>query len=538
VPETMNTRPVKKDWLLAGALSVLTLASRIPMASHFLFNSDSTRMALAMEHFDVSQMRPHAPGYILYVACAKLVDFFVRDAAISLVSVSILASALTVAVLYLLSFRMYDRTNAILSSVLLATSPLFWFNGEMALTYALEGFFCTLLAYVCYLMVKGEKEWTVVSALLLGVATGIRQNVIIFFLPLWLFSLRKFSFKRVLGSFLVYGLVCLAWFFPLVTLSGGLSSYLRTLNAQFASVVLDPAPFLFQVRVRSLIFAKFMLASLSLGIIPQVYYLGRFFRLPSTIQDQRRQVILLWILPAILFYIAVTLFNPGQVIVILPPLFIFMSESLMGLARDVEAAFIRLRGIRGSFILNIVKPLFSYRSVLVLSAGMILVVNGLEFFLMRTPACYAVIEEGDTQLAERIRLTRENTAAEKTIILACLQNTQAAYYLPDRPVYCPFPIIFPESKVPLSRQNVYISYRHRTEPRAYWIPTDFRIAPIPIPDGIDSVVIWEKDLADYYRNEDRPLLELKAGDRGASIYLLQVNPGEKILYHYHHWTVQ
>jgi hypothetical protein len=536
VPETLYNRPVKKDWLLVGALSLLTLASRIPSASHFLFNSDSTRMALAMEHFDVSQMRPHAPGYILYVACAKLVDSFVRDAAISLVSVSILASALTVAVLYLLSLKMYDRTNAILSSVLLATSPLFWFNGEMALTYALEGLLAVLFVYGCFQVVGGKTRWVLLSAAILGVATGVRQNMIVFFLPLWLFSLRKLPAKKILASFLVYGLVCSAWFAPLIGLSGGLRSYLETLRAQYGAVVAYPAPLLLEMAIRGKILASFMLYSFTLGIFPMLYFFGRFFRVPAIVRDIRLRFILIWILPAFIFYLGITLWNPGQVIVILPALFIFLAESLRGLAGDLEEGFRGAVGERPSKVGRRPRPALG-RPLLASSAGVIVLFNIILFFFLRTPVSYAAIRAGDAHLSGLIRLTRENYAPEKTMILACRVNTQAAYYLPDYLVCCPFPLIFGQSMVPIEAQNVYFSHHGQTSPKVYWMRTGFKVQPIPIPSGVDRILVWEEEVAEYYQGGSPPLKETRRDGRDPAVYSLDVKAGDRIVYGYHQWAI-
>ncbi|MFP4081644.1 MAG: ArnT family glycosyltransferase [Candidatus Aminicenantes bacterium] len=528
----------QRDWLLAAGLFVVGLAARIPFASKLLFHSDSVRFALAMEHFDVARMRPHAPGYILYVAAAKLAHLLIHDARVSLVGVSVLSSALTIPVLYFLAAKMFGRSTALISSLLLLSSPLYWYNSEMPFTYALESLFALLFVYSCCGLVMGGRRWLIVSAVLLGLAAGVRPNIIILFLPLWLFALRKYSFKHILSSFFVFGLTCLAWFAPLVIMTGGLGKYLTVLNAQYKMVVLYPASYLFQVKVRTTIFLKFMLYGLTLGLLPMIYYFGRFFRISSVVKDIRLRFLLIWIVPAVLFYTGVNIWNPGQVMVILPPLMIFMAESVKGLAKDKQEGLSKIMGGRPSSLFKVIKSIFSYKALLPVGVCILLLVNIFIFLFGHTQVSYPAIKKEETRLTELIRLTEENTSPEKTMILALFQNTQAGYYLPDYLICCPFPIIFSDAEIPVEAQNVYISHQHQTNPKTYWIPSGFKIQPIPVPEGVDTLMVWEKDIARYYQNEGRSLREIESGRMDVGVYSLKVEPGEKIHYGYHFWTVK
>jgi hypothetical protein len=524
----------RKDWLFAGLFFALVFFSRIPFAGQYLFHSDSTRFALAMEHFDVSQMRPQAPGYILYVGVAKLVDFFLRDAAKSLVAISMISNALTVCILYFLALKMFGRSSALISAVLLATSPLFWYNGDMALAYALEGLLATSFAYACYMLVcEANIRTALAAAVLLAAATGTRQNVVILLAPLWIFALWKMPFRRVLASVLVFGICCLAWFVPLVILSGGLKSYLQTLNAQYQAVIVEPLPFLEQMAIRTGILARFIFYSFVLGLAPLVYFIGRFFDIAAIHGDVRVRFILLWMLPAVCFYVLITIWNPGQVILVLPPLILFLSKSLLQFSRQLSEICERN-------VSHFIRRLFFYASKLApgIVTLVIAAVNIYIFLFANTPVSYAAIRTGDRQMAEMILLTKENGAPDKTIILACVLNTQAAYYLPEYRVYCPFPLIFDQSRVPLRHQNVYISYKRQTQPRAYWIDMNFNMEPIDIPDGIDRLMLWEPQLADYYQGQNRPLVHHRKDRSNDGIFSLHVNSGERIVYGFHAWSLQ
>jgi len=135
-------------------------------------------------------------------------------------------------------------------------------------------------------------------------------------------------------------------------------------------------------------------------------------------------------------------------------------------------------------------------------------------------------------------LTKENFKPEKTMILTCMLSTQAGFYLSDYLIYCPFPLIFDSSEVPIEAQNVYISFRHQTTPKTYWIPTGFKIKPITIPPGIDTVLLWEQKIAKYYHSYSRPLGEIESDTNDAKVYFFKVEQDDKIYYDYHFLSVK
>ena len=535
--KSLILKPDRQDLAITLGLLAFTLATRIPFASRMVFEGDSARFALAMLEYDVAQMRPHAPGYILYVAFAKFIDTFLLNAPISLVAVSIISSALTISLLYILARSMYGRSTAIIASCLLLSSPLFWFNGEMALTYSLEGLCSVLFALTSYKTLRGDTKWLPISTLTFAVAIGVRQNMVIFLLPLWLYTLTKASYKELFLSLLIFLLVCLAWFLPMVALSGGWQSYFNAVQAQYKTWVVHPAPFLYQIKGRWAVFSKFMIYSLGLGLLPMIYYLGRFFKVSDIVEDIRLKLILLWFLPAFLFFITVNVFNPGHVIVVLAPLFIYLSESLKGLSNDLDSAIRKILMKRTFYFSTALRKLLSYKTFLYSSVLLLFVINCYIFLSKDTQVSYAAIKNGQTHLTELVSLTKDNFVAEKTIIITGLFNTQAAFYLPDYAVYCLFPLIFSASEVPIEAQNVYVSFGHQTNPKTYWIPTGFKIEPITIPEGIETIIFWEKEMAGYYQNLNRPLGKIKYNGGNTEIYFFNVKPKEKLIYNYHYISI-
>ncbi len=101
-----------KDFLLPACLFLLTVISRIPFTSKFLYHMDSVQFALALDQYDVTIHQPHPPGYFLYVMLGRLLRLFIHDANTVFVVISIFFSGLTVVAVYFLGKEMFDRKTA------------------------------------------------------------------------------------------------------------------------------------------------------------------------------------------------------------------------------------------------------------------------------------------------------------------------------------------------------------------------------------------------------------------------------------------
>jgi 4-amino-4-deoxy-L-arabinose transferase-like glycosyltransferase len=88
----------------------------------------------------------------------RLLNGLVGDPNQSYVVLAIMASGLTTFVVYFLAKSLYDRLTALTAASFLAVSPLFWFYGSVALTYAGEALFASLVAYLCYQMLRGSER--------------------------------------------------------------------------------------------------------------------------------------------------------------------------------------------------------------------------------------------------------------------------------------------------------------------------------------------------------------------------------------------
>ena len=144
------------------------------------------------------------------------------DPAATLGGLAIVASAVAVLLLYQLGWQLYGRGVATLAALGLVVSPLFWAYGVVGLSYAAEAALATGIAVGAWAMRQGSVGALVSSAVLLGLAGGVRQSMLLVLSPLWL-GMAWRGFRRPGPVLAGLGLVLLttaAWLGPMLWLTG------------------------------------------------------------------------------------------------------------------------------------------------------------------------------------------------------------------------------------------------------------------------------------------------------------------------------
>lgn len=260
---------------LLGALALVVGLAHLPFLTSTLEDIDSVNFALGIRDFDVSQHRPHPPGYPVYVGAAKAVAAVVGvvsgDEAPSAVEARAL-SLLSLVAAVLLPFLMY-RVAAGLKSVreaqppwhtldlpavaaaaLTVSAPLVWSLAVRPMS-DLPGLVLAMAAQGCLVAAwwwqtsppdgdrrldPGQTEASgrmiVLGALLAGVAIGLRTQTLWLTAPLLLLVLLDRVGRGVagalMGAAMTSAIGALLWAVPLVVASGGLQAYLAALGSQ------------------------------------------------------------------------------------------------------------------------------------------------------------------------------------------------------------------------------------------------------------------------------------------------------------------
>jgi hypothetical protein len=348
-PVTGMNRADRYDVLWASALAALTILSRLPYRARMLYNWDAVQFALALREYDVVKHQPHPPGYILYVALGGLVNAWVDNPTAAYVGLAVAFSGLTTFVVYFLARTAYDRATALVAATLLAVSPLFWFYGSVGLTYAGEALCASTVAYFAFRALRGSETDAWLAAGYLGLAGGVRQSILLLLLPLWLgatiFGVRRL--RTVVVGLGIIGVAVVAWFVPMVWLTGGLDRYLEA-SRDLAETVVKPTSILGGYLETNVRMARYLLESVlvALGPLALVVFLVPWFARRHG-WTPREWFFLGWTVTPVLVYTLVHFGQAGYVLTFLPALVIVLSAVLVtALGRAAAfAAHPRLRPV-------------------------------------------------------------------------------------------------------------------------------------------------------------------------------------------------
>jgi hypothetical protein len=399
------------DRMIASALAALVLVSRVPFMSQTLWAWDSVLYARALEQgfhvgVDLADQRPHPPGYVFYVGIAAAFRLITRDSNAALVIVSVLASALTAAAVYLLCRRYTDRALSIVIALGAATAPLVWTYGDVAMPYALLGLLSVVLAAA--LRAGRSRAWpaALVASAGLGLAAGFRQDVLLLLGPLWLWMLATRSWRERALCVAAVSIAALAWFGPSASFSGGPAAYVASLAGQAARVSeISPAAGS-DALLRNTLLTVYALWWGLLGFA--VLLIAAMI---AAIMARRRLTddaafFALWLVPAALVYVTIHIGDPGYLMSVLPGLYVACAALIAPVAAQSRRAVL------------------AFAAVLVAVNVAVFVVGGPSFSA-------AAIARHDRALVQRVDFVRGAFRPAVTVILAQSEYLTARYYLPE-----------------------------------------------------------------------------------------------------------
>jgi hypothetical protein len=418
------------------ALAVATVATRIPFRSRYLFAWDSANFALALDQYNVAFHQPQPPGYPLYVASAWLVRAaFGTDANASYVALSIVASAIAVAILTIVGARLFDRTIGLLAGVILATSALFWGQGEVAYPYAFLAAFGSIGAWVALRIADGghgTARWAVGGAIILVIGSGFRSEVAPFLAPLWAWGMLTWHAPWrhraiTVAASGVAGLVAgLSWYVPMVALTGGWDAYATATGGYYAYFIQATSGAGKQLlgvleNLRALV--NFAYAGLGPGTVIVAFDLGVRFRPTRIVADRSSRVLALWMAPPVAFYLLVHLGNPGYVLTLVPALALVVAAGARDLVADAVAAISR--------VMRVPEPATHVISrVTVAAVGGIAIINSLLFLVGPGEGRRRQIASIDAHFARVLGAIRSDYPPTASMVVAYDRSRQYRYELP------------------------------------------------------------------------------------------------------------
>jgi hypothetical protein len=396
---------------------IVTLVTRVPFASRYLFSWDSANFALALDDYNVAAHQPHPPGYPLYVAAAWVLRPLFADANATYVGLSIVASACAATLLLGLSWRLVGERAALLSVLLWLTSPNAWGHGLVAYPYAFLSLFSTAVAWTTIETRWGRHNLSIAGALLLGIGAGFRPDLLPLIGPLWLFGAWKRGIPTIGMGLVVVAMSVAAWFVPMLAHSGSWPGYL-TASEIYANYWATPhgsvSQFVLGMRTNFDELTGYVTQSTGpMFAVLLMYAIGRVLAPPVLRVRPRLGILFLWIIPAVGFYSIVHIGNLGYLLSILPAL------CMLG-AASIEAAASDMAGALGNRI--------SARWLAVGLGAVAAGVGSIMFLGVAGPVTLHEIRDVDREFAGALPMVRPYPVAS-TLVLAFDRYRQYDYYL-------------------------------------------------------------------------------------------------------------
>lgn len=228
----------------ALALLAVALVSRLPLLSISLDEVDSANFFNALAHgYYIPLMRPHPPGYPVYVFMGWNLNQIIGDPFRSLTLLSAILGSLAAIPFFSLLRQFVGSRMAFLGSLLFLFNPLYWSLSESALSDVPSLFFAVSLAWLCYK--ARHSNWAFLSACVVcSLSVGVRQPNIAFILLLaYPVIYRSVASGRLLWRLPALGAVLFlavtfSWFVPSIYLgSEGFSDYSAAVSRQWETAV-------------------------------------------------------------------------------------------------------------------------------------------------------------------------------------------------------------------------------------------------------------------------------------------------------------
>ena len=408
------TRPA----LIAGALFVLTLATRVPFGSAQLWAWDSVLYARAIEdgfHVDyaTATQRPHPPGYIFYVATTAVARQFTADNNSALVVVSMIATALAASALFMLARRFASERSSVLVALGFALNPLVWLYSEIAYPYALLGLFSIVLA-ASFVQARGRGTTAaLIASAAFGAITGFRQDLLLIFAAGWAWAMWRLDWRSRAAAAAALVLGCLTWLVPTTVLSDGFFDYIDDVLRQTVfvgethSVLAQGLPALGTNLTTTMYAITWGLGPFAVPVVALTLIVGyRAIRRRGSSIRQPQLLLVAWIIPAIVLYVVLHIGEWGYVLSILPALYVVAAMAIDRGPRVPEAAR------RAVFAASLIAP-------------------ALVFATSSAPFSAAAIAQHDWELAARVNYVRAHYPANTTLLIAREDFLLIRYYLPE-----------------------------------------------------------------------------------------------------------
>ncbi|MBC8144125.1 MAG: hypothetical protein H7X80_01000 [bacterium] len=158
----------------------MCIVSRLLTTIHYIEDPDSLRFALSMVEFDITRLQPHFPGYVVFVALARMFTSTAGSFAVAFSLVGGVATFLLITgMLRLLRWHMLSGRGIVLTLVML-TNGMLWIYGNRYMPDLLG---TSMLVWAIGDLARGTQKENIRGAFVAGLLAGTRLSYLPFLIP-------------------------------------------------------------------------------------------------------------------------------------------------------------------------------------------------------------------------------------------------------------------------------------------------------------------------------------------------------------------
>jgi len=338
-PVRLSSRAARLLLVFAAVAGLVAVGARFVFRTHLPLTWDSVQFVLGVVDYDIVAHQPHPPGYFLYIHTAQLLGLLGLPPYLSLVTMSLCAGGLMVGLMVWWVGRLLGLRGGLVAGALVLFSPLAWLYATRGDTYAISGFFSLLVGYLCWRMLTDPEQSVWPAAVVIGLAGGFRPTDVLFLAPLWLWAMRRRSWRQVATAVMIFGLITCAWAIPMIASVGGIARY-REVSAHLSRMLIGAAPMAGNLATFKVF--GYELVSCGAGLLlagsPLLLLAGRRY-LPRALHTAWAWPFLaIWSGPALFFYVLIHFGQAGYMMLVLGPAVLLATAAIVRLSQSLSPA--------------------------------------------------------------------------------------------------------------------------------------------------------------------------------------------------------